>query len=40
MGKKLTDILPKISQWESIPYAPKVCGYGVAERILKHFNIK
>ena len=21
MGKKLTDILPKISQWESIPYA-------------------
>lgn len=20
MGKKLTDILPKISQWESIPY--------------------
>ena len=21
MGKRLTDILPKISQWESIPYA-------------------
>lgn len=21
-------------------FLPKVCGYGVAERILKHFNIK
>ena len=21
-------------------FLPKVCGYGIAERILKHFNIK
>ena len=23
-----------------LTYLPKVCDYGVAERILKHFNIK
>ena len=29
-----------LSYLKDMYFLPKVCGYGVAERILKHFNIK
>ena len=29
-----------LSYLKDMYFLPKVCGYGVAERILEHFNIK
>ena len=29
-----------LSYLKDMHFLPKVCGYGVVERILKHFNIK